>query len=82
MQMSLGQENPRTWMIAAPGQHLTIFRVKRLPFSPSGEKVADRPDEGAFEDGSIQKTAPLTPALSPNFLRVSCHATPRSIRKK
>ena len=25
---------------------LMIFRVKRSPFSPSGENVADRPDEG------------------------------------
>jgi len=24
------------------------------PFSPAGEKVADRPDEGAFQDGSVQ----------------------------
>ena len=28
-----------------------IFRVRRSPFSPSGEKVADRPDEGELEDG-------------------------------
>ena len=30
-----------------------IFRAQKWPFSPSGEKVADRPDEGACEHGSV-----------------------------
>jgi hypothetical protein len=31
------------------------FLGKRIPFSTSGEKVAVRPDEGAFVDGSVLK---------------------------
>jgi hypothetical protein len=54
---------------------------ERSPFSPSGEKVADRPDEGALLERSVLER-PLTPALSPTFLQERCHMTPRSIRKK
>ena len=32
---------------------ILICRVNRSPFSPAGEKVADRPDEGAYLDGSV-----------------------------
>ena len=48
------------------------------PFSPdSGEKVADRPDEGAFRDGGVRENPPH-PALSPKSIaamlrhRVGC----------
>jgi hypothetical protein len=58
-----------------------IFRVKRRPFSPLGEKVADRPDEGEIVTGNVRKM-PLTPALSPNFLGECCHVKPCRIRKK
>ena len=45
-----------------------------MPFSPAGEKVAVRPDEGAFPcDSTTQienlKSAPLTLALSPKGAR-------------
>ncbi len=29
-----------------------FFPTEQSPFSPSGEKVADRPDEGAFVDAA------------------------------
>jgi hypothetical protein len=35
-----------------------VCRIIPSPFSPSGEKVADRPDEGAFVDGSELKRPP------------------------
>jgi len=43
-----------------------ILRVKRSPFFPFGEKVADRPDEGAFEDGGVLKRPPH-PGPLPQF---------------
>ena len=52
------------------------------PLFPFGEKVADRPDEGAFVGGNHSRNDPLTPALSLIFLRVCCNATPRNMRKK
>ena len=58
-----------------------IFRVKRSPFSPSGEKVADRPDEGAFEDGSIQKRPP-PPVFPPSLLRMLRGVSWQDSRKK
>ena len=44
-----------------------IFFMKQSPFSPSGEKVADRPDEGAVVTGNALQNGPLTPALTPDF---------------
>ena len=32
-----------------------FFRVNAVPSHPLGEKVADRPDEGAFVEGSVLK---------------------------
>ena len=57
------------------------LRRKRSPFSPSGEKVADRPDERAFVEGSVQKRLPHPGPLA-DFLQERCHVTPRCIRKK
>ena len=46
-----------------------ISRVNRRPFSPPGEKVADRPDEGAFEDGRVLKRPPRFGPLAKSFAR-------------
>jgi|GEM_PF-347180 len=44
--------------------HLAL-PMSQVPFPPnSGEKVADRPDEGAFEDGNVQTKAPHPVKLS------------------
>ena len=40
---------------------------ERSLFSPAGEKVADRPDEGAFVKRSVLKR-PLHPGPLPQFL--------------
>ena len=54
---------------------------ERSPFFPSGEKVADRPDEGAFVEGRVLKRPPH-PGPLPQCLQERCHVTPRCIRKK
>jgi hypothetical protein len=54
---------------------------ERSPFSPAGEKVADRPDEGAFVERSVLKRPPH-PGPLPQFLQERYHMTPRCIRKK
>jgi hypothetical protein len=41
---------------------------ERSPFSPAGEKVADRLDDGAFVERSVLKRPP-PPALSTNFCK-------------
>ena len=43
-----------------------IFLVKRTPFSPSGQKVAARLDEGGFMTGNALKTPPHTSPI-PQF---------------
>jgi hypothetical protein len=49
---------------------------ERSPFSPSGEKVADRPDEGAFLEGSVLKRPPRPGPLPQFFARtLPCDAT-------
>ena len=54
---------------------------ERSLFSPAGEKVADRPDEGAFVKRSVLKRPPH-PGPLPQFLHERYHVTPRCIRKK
>ena len=51
-------------------------RRERSPFSPSGEKVADRPDEGDFLRRQRAKTAP-SPRPSPPIFATTlpCDAT-------
>ena len=34
---------------------INVCRVNAVPSPPLGEKVADRPDEGAFVEGSVLK---------------------------
>ena len=49
---------------------------ERSPFSPSGEKGADRPDEGTIVDGSVLKRPPHSGPLPPIFARtLPCHTT-------
>jgi hypothetical protein len=45
---------------------INVCLVKQWPFSPSGEKVADRPDDGAFAGGRGPKRAPH-PSPLPQF---------------
>jgi hypothetical protein len=62
---------------------LTHFEVAQFsPFSPaSGEKVADRPDEGVFGNTMFEKKPPH-PALSPNSFATNCNLlTTSQIRK-
>ena len=47
-----------------------IFRVKRRPFSPLGEKVADRPDEVEIVTGSVRKMPPHPNPLPQFFGRM------------
>ncbi len=49
---------------------------ERSPFSPSGEKVAARPDEGAFVEGSVQERPPHPNPLPQFFARtLPCNTT-------
>jgi hypothetical protein len=45
------------------------LRRERSPFSPSGEKVAARPDEGAFVEGSVLKRPPHPDPLPPIYCK-------------
>ena len=56
----------------SPIRHKILFRLTLRPStfpSPpkSGEKVADRPDEGPAQDVNLRKKPPHPPALSPNL---------------
>jgi hypothetical protein len=42
---------------AITAHQLDTKNYHRNPFSPSGKKVADRPDEGALFDGSMALSA-------------------------
>ena len=57
------------------------FLGKRGPFSPSGEKVAVRPDEGAFVDGSLLKRPPHPGPLPQFFARTLPCDTPAASAK-
>ena len=48
---------------------IKICRAQHTPFSPSGEKVADRPDEVAFIEGSVVKRPPYPGPLTHFFVR-------------
>jgi hypothetical protein len=66
-----------------PDPSLTLFEVAQFsPFSPaSGEKVADRPDEGVYGKMKYEKRPPH-PALSPNSFATKCNLlTTNHIRK-
>ena len=51
-------------MIAFVNWTAPCLSRERSPISPSGEKVADRPDEGAFIDGRVLKRS-----RAPEFLQ-------------
>ncbi len=56
--------------------------AKIYPLSSSGEKVADRPNEGAFVKGSVLKSS-LTPSpLTPFFASIRPYNKTFSLRKK
>ena len=59
-----------------------ICRAKQWPFSPSGEKVADRPDEGAFAGGRGPKRAPHPSPLPQFFASILPSNNSLSLRKK
>ena len=59
-----------------------ICRVKQWPFSPSGEKLAVRPDEGAFACGSCIKRPPHPSPLPQFFASILPSNNTLSLRKK